>query len=258
MQGHEHPYDASHYDEGFPAPARVSILAISSLVTGILSVVGCCVPAFGILPVGLGIGAIVGIGRARGAVAGRGMAIGGLVLGLLSLVVSTGLWVGAATFGGKIGPVYSQAFSDDPAVVRSVLSSSAASEVTEEKIAEFQRSLTEDFGGPVTIPRGFLALYKGYARVDPDELHRRPDARPGNPYLLPAEGPGGWLVVVVVMSEREASPSWLPYLEDVGYVAPDGRIVWLLGPPAPPGENQSPPPGPSDDGAGSPASDPGA
>lgn len=249
-----------------PAPhaegmTRVSILAISSLVTGILSFVACCVPVVGLVPAGLGIGALFGIQRSRGAVVGRGLAIAGLTLGVLAMVVSSGLWIGASAVGGRIGPVYSQAFSADPSVVRTVLTSSAAAKVSPERIAEFQKALTEAHGGFVEIPGGLVPFYLAYGKTgrDPRPLTENVTDRGGTVFPFPAQMGNGWDLIVVVMSPAEKLGSGLPGLMDIAFVGSDGKLVWLLGDSsAAPAESASPPSPPTDEGIDTPAPDPGA
>lgn len=245
-------------DPRFDRPTRLSALAISSLVTGVVSLIGCCVPALGVLPVVLGVIAIIVVQRSRGALSGRGLAVGGLVLGLLSLLVSTGIWIGISMGAGSIGPVYSQAFSDDPAVVRSVLTSSASSELTDERIAEFQSRLESDVGGTVTIPKGLGPLWNGYASADPQDMEQASGAGEPNVWPLPAATDQGIVMVLIQMSDSETLGSGLPGVQNAGYVAPDGSIVWLLGESTPaPDENASPDEAPADEDPDAPAPDPG-
>lgn len=229
---------------GHEGPTRVSFLALSSLVTGIVSLLGCCVPALGLIPVVLGVAALVVVQRARGALSGRGLAIGGLIMGLLALVVSTGMWIGVGMGAGRLGPVYSQALSDDPAVVRPVLSSGAASSVTDERIAEFQAQMIADLGGTPVIPQGLGPLWRAYTRSDPADLEAAQGAGRPNIWPLPAETPGGGRAVVLIeLSDAEQLGSGLPAVKDVGYVSPDGGVVWLVGG----GQSSAPPP--TDEGA---------
>ncbi|MEO0482991.1 MAG: DUF4190 domain-containing protein [Planctomycetota bacterium] len=86
--------DADAYATG---PERTSVMAILSLVFGIV-----CVPFFGVLAVLLGILAFIGIGSSKGRVGGKGLAIGGILLGLLF----TGLWIGVGLFGLQISRFY--------------------------------------------------------------------------------------------------------------------------------------------------------
>ena len=79
MSEYENAYgnpDVQLYQE----PERTSILAILSLVFGTL---GCCLGITSILGVPMAVASIFGISRSKGRVGGMGLAIGGLIIGLL-------------------------------------------------------------------------------------------------------------------------------------------------------------------------------
>jgi hypothetical protein len=65
-------------------------------------------------------------------------------------------------------------------------------------------------------------------------------------------------VLVIEPADDEVLRSWFPRVENAGYVASDGSIVWLLDRSgAAPPQNQSPPSDPTDDAGDAPAADPG-
>ena len=87
-------YDATHetvWDE--PRPVRTSLLAIASLVMSLV----CCLPGFPLLGALLGIVALVAI-ASNAALAGKGLAIAGIVLGLL-LTLGQGVTVLVVVMG---------------------------------------------------------------------------------------------------------------------------------------------------------------
>ncbi|MBK7403172.1 MAG: DUF4190 domain-containing protein [Phycisphaerales bacterium] len=243
------------------SPTRLSILAVASLVTGILSFIGCCIPVVGLIPTGLGVGALIRIQRSRGKISGNGLAIGGLVMGIFSLVLSGGIWIGASMIGSRLGPVYSQALSDDPAVVRTVLTSSAAADVTDERIADFHQALAAAHGNVVETPKGIWPLIMAYNRVgrDPKSVTDTLGDPGGTVLPLPMEFERGWDFVVVIMSPTEQLGSSLPGLMNIGFVDDAGKVVWLLEKSgAAPAEGESPSSPPTDEGTETPAPDPGA
>jgi len=84
------------------AAAFALVFGLSALITALLVVLAPFAILFGLIALVLG---IVGIGKAKKdtlheetVVTGRGVAISGLVLGLLALVLGIGILVGAATF----------------------------------------------------------------------------------------------------------------------------------------------------------------
>lgn len=237
------------------ASERLSLMALFSTITGGLTIIGCCIPAVGLVPLLLGIGGFVGISRSHGAVRGKGLAILGMALGIFSLLISSVLWIGASSAANRI-PVYAQAFDPDPAVVRTVLTSSAAADLTDEQVADFQAALAAEGVNSLTIPGGIIGLFSGYGSVNinPEGFDKLRDTAEGTVYPFPAETDTGWVYVMVLMDPNEPLGSGMPGLNDVGLWVSSGKVVWLIGPDSPnPGSpdsnnGQSPPPGETDTG----------
>lgn len=85
----QYPTTSSGYEtEMMSEPPRTSAMAVVSLV---LSLVGCCLP-IGVLGVVAGLFSLVGIARSQGRVGGKGLAIAGIIIG----VINTAIWIGGA------------------------------------------------------------------------------------------------------------------------------------------------------------------
>jgi hypothetical protein len=111
-------YPQGQYPPGYPqppyAPERTSGAAIASLVLGF---VGFCIPLIGgLVAVILGLVGIASTGKPN--VKGRGLAIAGLILGLLTLL-------GWGVFGGIMGVMMAKA-GPDRAAARTFLTHIAA------------------------------------------------------------------------------------------------------------------------------------
>lgn len=222
---------------------RLSIMALMSTITGALTFVGCCVPGVGLVPLLLAVGGVFFISRSRGALRGKGLAILGGALGALSLLISTVLWIGVSSAAGKIGPVYSQAFDPDPAVVRTVLTSNAAAELTDEQVAAFQEALAAEGITTVSIPTGLVGLFSGFNSVDQDPVgfDKLRSPTEGVVYPFPAETDSGWVYTVVLMDPTQKLGSGLFGLADAGLWTADGDVIWLIGPDAAnPGQSPDP------------------
>jgi hypothetical protein len=75
-------------------PQKTSVLAIISLVTGILGIVPCCtVFVFGIAATVTGYLARNEIATSQGAKKGAGLAKAGLILGIIGIVLSIAYWI---------------------------------------------------------------------------------------------------------------------------------------------------------------------
>src|SRR5690349_14731093 len=72
-------------------PQRTSILAILALICALI----CIIPGMGLLAAILGISAAIGISGSRGRVGGMGLAIAGIVLGLLFSMIWVGIVLGS-------------------------------------------------------------------------------------------------------------------------------------------------------------------
>ncbi len=212
-------------------PERLSLMALFSTITGGLTTVGCCIPGVGILPVLLGIGGFIGISRSRGAVRGKGLAIVGFALGFISLLISSAVWIGISSGAARFGPVYSQVFDPDPDVVRTVLTSSAAADLTDEQVQAFQTALADEGITTVTIPNGLKGLWAGYreAANDMQGLENLRDPSEGTIFPLPADTDVGTMMVVVLMDPNQPLGSGLPGLVDAAVWTSSGRVIWLFG-----------------------------
>lgn len=89
------------------APQRVSVLAVSSLVFGVL----CCIPVVGLIAIILGASGLIRIREAEGRLGGKTLAIVGIVLGMLGtlgwLAVGVGVRRGyASAEAGLFKPTY--------------------------------------------------------------------------------------------------------------------------------------------------------
>lgn len=72
---------------GAPAVQQPNNLAVASVVTGFISIVGMCIPFAGLLgPVSLALG-VGGLSRAKATGVGRNLAIGGVVVGSVATLI---------------------------------------------------------------------------------------------------------------------------------------------------------------------------
>lgn len=85
----QYPTTSFGYEtDAMSEPPRTSAMAVVSLV---LSLVGCCLP-IGLLGALIGLFSLVGISRSQGRVSGKGLAIAGILIG----VINTAIWIGGA------------------------------------------------------------------------------------------------------------------------------------------------------------------
>lgn len=231
----------SGHDQLPMTPERTSILAIASLVLSVLAVPACCI-AVGIVPglIGafLGIAAMVMISKSNGRLGGRGLAISGVVIGLIFSVFSTAWFVGINMGGrmlGQYGEVVVLSESGDVKGVRDMLSLSANGDLTDEQVAEWAVAIDLAWGGVVEYPDGVVDLLIGWVGVGPSfsalntvQMTEYPPPNRVGP--IPVTFDHGTALLLIVMDQNETMTSGLPKLMNAGIVAPDGSMIWLIDP----------------------------
>ncbi|MBL8990954.1 MAG: DUF4190 domain-containing protein [Phycisphaerae bacterium] len=129
---------------------RISALAVSSLVFSLV----CCLPGTGLIGAGLGTGAIYAIGKSERRLGGNGLALVGIVLGLLSTMVWVGLLIGGAQMLRSMDRNITQptaAFfraveGSDFAAARAAFTQGAGAATGDDAFERFRRELADTLG----------------------------------------------------------------------------------------------------------------
>lgn len=222
MPGSYENADVQMYQE----PERTSIMAILSLVFG---VGGCCFGVTSILAVPFSIVGMLGISRSKGRLGGMGLAIAGLIVGLITLALWAGLIIGVggamkagiAQFGSTTESILTEIQNGDHDSARSQMIP-PASEVTNEELAAFYSAYQADLGNFVGMPDGLGELFSGYSSVGP--LIQTYNGRPG--YVpMPVRFDSGWVLVIYVMdpSGQGGGSGSMPPPKMLILVGSDGR-----------------------------------
>jgi hypothetical protein len=162
-------FDGSAPVDMYAEPERTSIAAILSLILGIL---GCCTVVTSVLAIPLAVFAIIGIKGSKGRVGGMGLAIAGLILGILSLALGIGGLM-AARFGYNymdtqvITPtteVFTNLENGDFDAARALLASPAA-DATDDELIAFRDAYTATLGNYSSKPTGWLDYFKRISLV---------------------------------------------------------------------------------------------
>ena len=213
---------------GMQAPPRTSALAILSLVCSLL----CCTAPLGVVFGGL---AMIGIGMSGGRVKGVGLALAGLVIGIIATVVLYGgmfvAVMGLNVFAQPVGSTLAAIEQRDADTVKSAFAQSVAGAIDRDRVNDFARAMESDLGPFDAAPDGFGDWWSGYGAVFSatgqqameDAQDRSSDAVP-----LPMRFDGKWVMVFVVPDETEQASNGLPRFRDIGYVRPDGSINWFM------------------------------
>lgn len=222
------------FDSDFdPLPEqRVSGLAISSLVTGIL----CCIPGVGLLAMILGLSSMLAISRSDGRLSGRGMAIAGMVLGAIGSLWTMMLGLGTYSYmsaGHRYGMTYQLIEKGDYAGVKARLSPSLVRTITDEQLTEFKNRVSAEFGNFQGTPKGLADWFNSLvtAAKNSNQTAAQPNnSLAGNIMPVPLKFDKG-VAFVVFQMDRSNSGGVLPRaIENIVVFTPSGKTIWLVEP----------------------------
>ncbi|GIW74571.1 MAG: hypothetical protein KatS3mg103_1093 [Phycisphaerales bacterium] len=214
---------------------RVSAMAVASLVVSLLGLVACCVPGIGPLGLLLGVVALLMINASGGRKSGTGLAVAGIIIGLLAGVVNLGFIWGMA-WGGKqwaeMGVVLVEIDDGDLPAVQGRLVSAQSQALTAERLEAFARSVRDDYGAQGEPPKALLDALSLIVEVGPSMQAAQAEAQkvyPPNDYgVIPLamryeRGPVLFMLVV----PKSGQASGVAYT-NIGYLNRSGDLVWLL------------------------------
>lgn len=169
MSGNPYIDEVGYLDEGPVSGSRTSVLAVASLATSLI----CCIPLLGVLSIVMGVSSLVLIGRSNGRLTGRGAAIAGLIVGIMTSVI----W-GAAVAGvlqaqryyiTQMVPPAEVAFGSvatrDVATFRTVLNHDATNDLNDARIELFMEAFETEFGGFQSVATDWGTLFESFAET---------------------------------------------------------------------------------------------
>jgi len=236
----QNPYAATTFNPGIIEPPKTSVLAIISLVTGIV----CCIPGLGLVASLLGSVALIRISGSGGRKSGTGLAVAGIVLGILASVMWVFIAIGAAQVGKMFtqgaGQIISSMQLTDANSMRVKLSPGAASVVTDARWAQFRSEIEAEIGPIQALPDGMIELLKGYGQVQGAMQSMQLSGR-SDQFPVPVRGTTGWALMVIRVDQRGggASPDpaninfgeiILKQALGVSVILPSGKEVVLFTP----------------------------
>ena len=221
-------------DEATLAP-RTSVLAILSLIFSLT----CCLSPLGLIFGGI---SLVGISSSKGRVKGQGLAIAGIVIGLIGSLLLVGLGYGAAQmskmfgtqFMGPIENVVVAIESSDYATARSSFDSSVQASITDQDFADFQSEIGAQMGSYQSMPSSIFGLISAYMDVGPMlQQYQMKHGGAQNVMPIPTTFDKGTAIILVEMPRGPSQPppgGILPPILNMGILFPDGTEAWLIDP----------------------------
>lgn len=212
-------------------PPRTSILAVLSLICGIV-----CIPGLGVLAVLMGIGALVGISGSGGAKKGKGLAVTGLILGLIASVGwGLSVWAMSAAMGimknqgvAVVERGFAAIEAGDWNAARGELSVAAATLATDDVLDAFRTQYQTSAGAWVGSPTGgWLEFFGAYGQIQPAmQSYQQRHGGFQNAFPMPMEFANGWMLVVAVIDPKGGA-NQMP-VGNIIVVEPDGTEIHLL------------------------------
>ncbi|MEM8756309.1 MAG: hypothetical protein AAGF47_00825 [Planctomycetota bacterium] len=229
---HPEPPPASDFGSDFPSePARTSVLAILSLLFSLV----CFIPGLSTLGSVLGVFAIIGIAKSRGRVKGTGLAVAGVVVGLLVTVLWIGLAIGTSQalqqYAG-LGVVVAKIQDGDEAAVRSELAQATRDALTSADIEAFRAAYQADAGSYTGVPAGIGPLIGAFADLGSAGQQPDPSKIPyDNPAPLPGQfDNGARLMWFAFSTQQQNDAGTTAAIVNVGIELGDGTLLWLIDP----------------------------
>lgn len=232
----QNPYaqPGPQYADTTPADARTSILAVLSLISGVAGLIICCIPFIGLLGVLFGVPALFSISAARGRKKGSGMAITGIVTGLIGAAIGTAMYFGAnmlAREGAEMAVVFEHVEAGDLEATQDEFAPGVRDKVTAARLAEFRGAYHAEVGAYQGVPRGLGAWATAYGGAGQKAGERMGEMDEYEAvFPIPANFDSAPAFSLLAL---DTGGSGRPELLNIGVLVQDtGDVIWLLPPPA--------------------------
>lgn len=218
-------------------PARTSILAVASLVFGIV----CCLPFTGPIAIALGGASIVAVGKSQGRLSGRPLAITGLILG----VISSAIWIfgliGAMQVWNNlrqsVTPMMTTLQGTNTDEVKKIVTGSVASSLSDAQILQFSSEFQATLGKVQGLPASLLDVISFYSTIGatmPPEYLKAMQAKSANYLPLPVDFEKGRAIILLelpmTVSATNNQSGLSGMITNVIVIAPDGTQIKLVDP----------------------------
>lgn len=211
-------------------PPRTSGLAVASLVCSLI----CCIPGLSSIGALLGVFSLINITKSGGRLGGKGLALSGIIIGVLFSV----LWVLLAIFYQtasaqytSFGQVITHIDNNEFDQARGLLSQSTKPFATDEALIDFRHRYQAESGPHTKWP---TSLIDGIVKIFP-LMSNQQGSQPSMPYKntmpVPGEFANGDHLVWFVLNSPELDASGArPAILNFAIQRADGDLIWLVDP----------------------------
>ncbi len=220
------------WQDGPSEQPKLSILALASLIFSIL----CLTAPIGLI---LGIAALFTISASAGRRTGRGLAIAGVVIGLLFSSLLVAVVVGINSAGQMISQQMSApttTFLQDLEAgnftkARTALTASAQS-LTDADMTKFRDAYVAKVGKIKGAPVSLMKMISSYSGAGQamQSLQNATGGQMNNLIPLPFEFDTGWAIVGITFDPQAGPPGSAGSTENIVVAANDGTTIWLRDP----------------------------
>jgi hypothetical protein len=216
-----------------PEAARTSVMAVLSLVCSLI----CIVPGLALLGIILAIASLSSIGSSRGRLGGKGLAISGLVIGIIVLALQCAAYVGwkklnsqfGSAFVGPVSAVMTSIEQKDYQKARTQMNSPGAAAITDAQFDTFRDAYQGKLGTYQSMPDSFMKWVQAIVAAGP-LMKSQGGTQPGL-IPMPATFAKGTGIVWVLIDQRGKPPvpgQWVPPVLNIGILDAPNSEVWLI------------------------------
>lgn len=233
----QNPYAAYNEPTDTLTQTRTSVLAILSLVCSLI----CCIPGLGAIAAVLGGVALLRISGSNGRRSGVGLAIAGIVIGLIVTMLWGFFAIGAMSVYEKAGkfftPMIRTVAQDDPAKMRAAVSPALGAAASDADWKRFRDAIKDELGDVSAKNVNMIQIFKGYSEVGQLMQNK---SNNDNAIPLPLVGDKGKGVLLVHLprnttvrtpgpnGQGSAGDEVLSMCINFSVIFPSGKEAWLV------------------------------
>jgi hypothetical protein len=212
---------------------KTSVMAITSLVLALI----CFIPGLSVLAIVMGVAALLMISKSGGKLRGGGLAVAGLLVGVLV----TAVWIAALVGMRQATKFFESQFiapvatslkalqAGDIAGAKKILDPAVSATLTDADFQKFKDGYTPELGDFEGAPDGIMQVFEGYSALG--QQMQTFQGGGGNDRLpVPAKFKNGWALVTVYIDPQggQAGGGTMISAKNLSVTTPSGKVVMLI------------------------------